>query len=116
MRKLLFLLLVTACAFAGTDMVIDIGSIPADISLHQAIYNLMKSKGVTCDGLVVKDGKVTIINPSGQVQITAQDISDNITNIKNDDAIKLKIAKKIRQMAIDELKKKGEIPQDYTED
>ena len=103
-------------AIAGQDRPLDVGvALSADPIVHEALYVVLKAKGISCSGLSTrKDGMVTILNSSSaDPKITVKEIQDEIDKIKAGQDIEVLILKKIRNIAIDKLKKDGKIPQGY---
>jgi len=125
MRKLLFfILIISFLLFSETkkvnrvDISVDIGNLKGEKYLHSAIYNVLKKKGISCYGLrTTKGGKVIIKKASSSISLTKAEIQEEINKIKEKEEIEKKIQEKekevLRKLAIEELKKNGEIPQDY---
>ncbi len=115
----LFILLFVLSVFAfAQDRVLDVGTMKPDKNLHQAIYSVLKNKGISCSGLrTSKDtNEVIVIGASAETPlISGAEIKVQLDKIKLDREIKEKIENKIRQLAIDKLKAEGQIPQDYRE-
>ena len=112
---LLFCLLAIP-AMAKQDRPLDVGvAISADPLVHEALYEVLKAKGISCSGLSTrKDGTVTIINSSfGMGAITVAEIQAEIDKIRAGQDIEVLIKKEIRKIAIEKLKKEGKIPQGY---
>lgn len=101
---------------AKADRPIDVGvELSKDPYIHQAVYAVLEKKGVSCTGLSTKkDGTVTILQSSSDdPKITVAEIQAEIDKIKLAQEYEAKIEKRIRELAIADLKAKGEIPQDY---
>lgn len=122
MKKLTpILLLIFLLCYAGVlrsadkvDKNIDFGSaINTSPLTHPAVYDVLKAKGVSCEGLETKDGYIRIINASADVTIAPSEIQAEIDKIKAEQDIEVLIQKEIRKLAIDNLKKEGKISVDY---
>ncbi len=72
-------------------------AISADPNVHQAIYNVLKEKGISCSGLSTrKDGTVTVIGASSATPvITAAEIQSAIDTIKAEQDIEKLIRNRI---------------------
>jgi len=123
MKKILFLILVIPTLLLARpkriNRSLDVGSLKNAKHLHQAIYNILKKKNISCSGLTTtKEGKVIVKQASSSTPIiTGAEIQAEINKINKKEAIERKISQKekdvLRKMAITELKKSGDIPLDY---
>lgn len=94
--------------------VLDIGTLSADPNIHEAVYTVLKTKGISCSGLSTrKDGTITVLNPSSTEKITVAEIQKELDKIIAQQEIEKLITIEIRSLAIESLKKKGIIPADY---
>jgi hypothetical protein len=97
------------------DRPLDVGvAISSDPLVHEAVYAVLRDKGISCSGLETKkDGTVTILNSSSaEPKITAAEIQTAIDDIKKAQEVEAKIQAEIRAIAIKSLVAKGEIPVD----
>jgi hypothetical protein len=97
------------------DRPLDVGiSASADPDIHEAVYMVLKNKGISCDGLSTKkDGVITILNPSSTKAVSADEINTELAKIKQAKDYEALIQAEIRKLAIASLIKEGKIPADY---
>jgi hypothetical protein len=126
---LVFLFLIVPCAIHADG---DISAQPvkpdkklavtaataADPNVHQAIYNILSAKKISCSGLETKkDGTVTVKDASADVAITDADIQAELVNIKtaadNEALIQTEIVTEARAAAVAKLIKDGTLPKGY---
>ena len=123
MKILTVFLLIVFLAFSvqasevkKADRPLDVGvELSADPNVHEAIYEVLKAKGISCSGLSTKkDGIVTIINSSSdEPKITVAEIQAEINKIKTEQDIEKMIQAEIRVLSIQSLKDKGKLDKDY---
>lgn len=119
MLSFVFLFLIVPCAIYGADKAdrtLDLGAVSADANTHQAMYAVLKSKGISCEGLeTTKEGYIRIIKASSTDPITPAEIQAELDKIKAASDIEVLIQSEVRVVAIQSLKDKGKLDKNYTD-
>jgi hypothetical protein len=101
MKKIILLVLLTPLILlANSNKLVIINSETLKSPfLHQAIYNILKTKKIDCEGLITSENGIIIINPSDpNISITETEIKQELNKVAEEITIKTEINEKINKV------------------